>query len=156
VPAFVAGVREARTEPPGFGHRVYRTYDPRARILREHAAEVFAVTGRPRVFETALSLERAAARMPTSSSARSTRAVDFYETIIYHAIGLPRGDVPVLFAIPRFIGWAAQWEEMMRDPSSGRTAPRQIYVGPGRVRMWRSTGVAEGRRIAALVVRHGE
>ena len=131
VPAFVAGVREARTEPPGFGHRVYRTYDPRARILREHAAEVFAVTGRPRVFETALALERAAAEDAYFVERALYPTVDFYETIIYHAIGFPAEMFPVLFAIPRFIGWAAQWEEMMRDPEQRTYRPRQIYVGPG-------------------------
>ena len=130
VPAYVAKARDTRREPPGFGHRVYRTYDPRARILREHASKVFAVTGRPRIFETALALENATAVDPYFIEHALYPTVDFYETILYHAMGFPPEMFPVLFAIPRFIGWAAQWDEMMRDPEQGTYRPRQIYVGP--------------------------
>jgi citrate synthase len=129
VPAFLEEAARLRTEPPGFGHRVYRTYDPRARILREHATQVFAVTGRPRMFETALALEAAAAENAYFIDCALYPTVDFYETIIYHAIGFPPEMFPVLFAIPRFVGWAAQWDEMMRDPEQRTYRPRQLYTG---------------------------
>jgi citrate synthase len=129
VPAFVADAARSRAEPPGFGHRVYRTYDPRARILREHAAKVFAVTGRPRIFETALALEDAAVSDAYFIEHALYPTVDFYETIIYHAIGFPPEMFPVLFAIPRFVGWAAQWNEMMTDTQQRTYRPRQLYTG---------------------------
>jgi citrate synthase len=129
VPAFIAGVRAGRGEPPGFGHRVYRTYDPRARILRAHAEQVFAVVGRPAVFETALELERVAAQDSYFVDQGLYPTVDFYETIIYHAVGFPTEMFPVLFAMPRFVGWLAQWDEMIRDPEQRTYRPRQIYVG---------------------------
>ncbi len=131
VPAFVAEAARRRSEPPGFGHRVYRTYDPRARILREHASKVFAVTGRPRIFETALALEEAAAKDAYFIEHALYPTVDFYETIIYHAIGFPPEMFPVLFAIPRFVGWAAQWSEMMSDSEQRTYRPRQLYTGVG-------------------------
>jgi citrate synthase len=130
VPAFVDETARLAKEPPGFGHRVYRTYDPRARILREHAAKVFAVTGRPEIFETALALEEAAAKSAYFIDHALYPTVDFYETIIYHAIGFPPEMFPVLFAIPRFVGWAAQWDEMMTDPEQRTYRPRQVYTGP--------------------------
>jgi len=131
VPAFVAETAKARREPPGFGHRVYRTYDPRARILREHAGKVFAVTGRPGIFETALALEEAAAKDAYFIEHALYPTVDFYETIIYHAMGFPPEMFPVLFAIPRFVGWVAQWDEMMSDPQQRTYRPRQLYIGLG-------------------------
>ena len=131
VPAFVAEAARTRREPPGFGHRVYRTYDPRARILRDHATKVFAVTGRPRIFETALALEEAAAKDAYFIEHALHPTVDFYETIIYHAIGFPPEMFPVLFAIPRFVGWAAQWNEMMSDSEQRTYRPRQLYTGVG-------------------------
>ncbi len=130
VPAFVAEAARTASEPPGFGHRVYRTYDPRARILREHATKVFAVTGQPQIFETALALEAAAAKDAYFIEQALYPTVDFYETIIYHAIGFPPEMFPVLFAIPRFVGWAAQWNEMMSDPQHRTYRPRQLYTGP--------------------------
>ncbi|MEO6028837.1 MAG: citrate/2-methylcitrate synthase [Candidatus Binatia bacterium] len=130
VPAFVAEAARTASEPPGFGHRVYRTYDPRARILREHASKVFAVTGQPPIFETALALEEAAAKDAYFIEQALYPTVDFYETIIYHAIGFPPEMFPVLFAIPRFVGWAAQWNEMMSDPQQRTYRPRQLYTGP--------------------------
>jgi citrate synthase len=129
VAAFVADAARRKLEPPGFGHRVYRTYDPRARILREHATKVFAVTGRPKIFETALALEEAAAKDAYFIANALYPTVDFYETIIYHAIGFPPEMFPVLFAIPRFVGWAAQWNEMMTDASQRTYRPRQLYTG---------------------------
>jgi citrate synthase len=129
IPDFLTRVRDRRIEPPGFGHRVYRTYDPRARILREHAQQVFAVTGEPAIFETALALDEAAAQDAYFQERALYPTVDFYETIIYQAMGFPAEMFPVLFAIPRFVGWAAQWDEMMRDPEQQTYRPRQVYTG---------------------------
>jgi citrate synthase len=129
VPRFLAAVRDAGVEPPGFGHRVYRTLDPRARILREQAKKVFAVTGDRRVLDTALALEEAAAEDAYFLEHSYYPTVDLYEAIIYHALGFPTEMFPVLFAIPRFAGWAAQWDEMMRDPEQLTYRPRQLYVG---------------------------
>jgi len=131
VRAYLGTVRDSGIEPPGFGHRVYRTYDPRARILRELAKRVFEVTGGSRLFETALALEAAAAADAYFVERALYPIVDFYETIVYDAIGFPPEMFPVLFAIPRFIGWLAQWDEMMRDAEQRTYRPRQIYVGPG-------------------------
>ncbi len=129
VPAFMAETARLRSEPPGFGHRVYRTYDPRARILRDLAEKIFEVTGRPRIFETALALEQAAADDAYFVEQSLYPTVDFYETIIYDAIGFPPEMFPVLFAIPRFVGWAAQWDEMMSDAEQRTYRPRQLYTG---------------------------
>jgi len=129
VPAFLERVRREGREPPGFGHRVYRTYDPRARILRDLATHVVAARGEAGLFETALALEAAAAEDAYFVEHAFYPTVDFYEAIIYLALGFPTEMFPVLFAIPRFIGWAAQWEEMMRDPEQRTFRPRQIYVG---------------------------
>ncbi len=129
IPAFLEGVKQRREEPPGFGHRLYRTYDPRARILRAEAEKVFAVTGRPWMFDIALQLDEAAGRDAYFIEHALYPIVDYYEAIIYHAIGFPPELFPVLFAIPRFIGWAAQWEEMFADPNQRTYRPRQIYTG---------------------------
>lgn len=129
VPRFIEHVKAAQIEPPGFGHRVYRTYDPRARILREKAEQVFEVTGRPAIFDVALELDRQTALDPYFASQNLYPIVDFYEAIIYHAIGFQADLFPVLFAIPRFIGWVAQWDEMLSDPKYRAYRPRQIYCG---------------------------
>ncbi len=126
---YVHWARDAGAEPPGFGHRVYRTYDPRARILRDLATKVVAARGGSRLFETALALEEAAAKDEYFLERGYHPTVDFYEAIVYQALGFPTEMFPVLFAIPRFVGWAAQWEEMMRDPEQSTYRPRQIYVG---------------------------
>jgi len=129
VTQYVQWARDAGVEPPGFGHRVYRTYDPRARILRELATKVIDARGGSRLFETALALEEAAAKDEYFLEHGYHPTVDFYEAIVYQALGFPTEMFPVLFAIPRFVGWAAQWEEMMRDPEQPTYRPRQIYVG---------------------------
>jgi len=129
VPAFLERVRAENLHPPGFGHRIYRTYDPRARILRAQAEKVFAVTGKPPIFDIALELDRRASDDPYFQERSLYPIIDYYEAIIYHAIGFASELFPVLFAIPRFIGWAAQWDEMMADPEVPRYRPRQIYAG---------------------------
>jgi citrate synthase len=129
IPAFVERVKANKEEPPGFGHRLYRTYDPRARILRSEAEKVFAVTGRPKIFDIALRLDEAASADAYFLDHALYPIVDYYEAIIYHAIGFPPELFPVLFAIPRFIGWVSQWDEMFGDPNQRTYRPRQIYTG---------------------------
>lgn len=131
IDAFVERVKARREEPPGFGHRLYRTYDPRARILRKEAEKVFAVTGQPAIFEIALRLDDRTQADPYFAEQSLHPIVDYYEAIIYHAIGFPPELFPVLFALPRFVGWVSQWEEMLTDPTQRTFRPRQIYTGAG-------------------------
>lgn len=130
VPSFIEQVKAKNAEPPGFGHRLYQTYDPRARILRSLAESLFKALPRPEIFDVALALDEAACKDPYFTGHTLYPIIDYYEAVIYHGIGFPRELFPVLFAIPRFIGWAAQWDEMMRDPTSRTFRPRQIYTGP--------------------------
>jgi citrate synthase len=116
----------------GFGHRVYKSYDPRARIIKRTADEVFAVTGRNPLLDIALELERIALEDDYFVSRRLYPNVDFYSGLIYQAMGFPVEMFPVLFAIPRTVGWLAQWDEMMHDPDQKIARPRQIYIGEGR------------------------
>lgn len=129
IDAFLDRVKARREEPPGFGHRLYRTYDPRARILRREAEKVFAVTGRPEIFDIALRLDDRAQEDPYFAEQSLYPIVDYYEAIIYHAIGFPVELFPVLFALPRFVGWVSQWEEMLADPTQRTFRPGQIYTG---------------------------
>lgn len=130
VPAWVERVKKDRLEPAGFGHRLYRAYDPRARILRLEAERLFDVVERPEVFDIALRLDDVATRDPYFIEHALYPIVDFYEAVLYDAMGFPQNMFPVLFAIPRFIGWAAQWEEMIGDPLQQTYRPQQLYVGP--------------------------
>lgn len=130
IPAFLDRVRREKRSVPGFGHRVYRTLDPRARILREEAARLFTVTGRPPLFDLALELDARTESDPYFQERGLRPFVDFYEAILYHAMGFPTQMFPVLFAIPRFIGWVAQWNEMMSEPRLLTYRPTQIYTGP--------------------------
>jgi len=132
VPAFVRRVKSGETRLLGFGHRVYRAYDPRAKIVRELAPQVFAVTGRNPLLDVALELERIALADDYFVSRSLYPNVDFYSGLIYQAMGFPTAMFPVLFAIPRTVGWLAQWEEMLIDPESRIVRPRQIYLGPAR------------------------
>jgi citrate synthase len=129
IDAFLERVKANREEPPGFGHRLYRTYDPRARILRQEAEKVFAVTGRPKIFDIALLLDDKAQTDPYFAEQSLYPIVDYYEAIIYDAMGFPRELFPVLFALPRFVGWVSQWEELIADPHQRTYRPRQIYSG---------------------------
>jgi citrate synthase len=113
----------------GFGHRVYKSYDPRARIIKETADQVFEVTRRNPLLDIALELERIALEDDYFVSRRLYPNVDFYSGLIYQAMGFPVDMFPVLFAIPRTAGWLAQWDEMLRDPDQKIARPRQIYVG---------------------------
>ena len=113
----------------GFGHRVYKNYDPRAKIIKEVADEVFEVTGRSALLDIALELERIALADDYFISHKLYPNVDFYSGIIYQAMGFPMDMFPVLFAIPRTSGWIAQWDEMLTDADQKLARPKQIYLG---------------------------
>jgi citrate synthase len=133
VPAFITAVKRGDGRRlMGFGHRVYKSYDPRARIIKQTADEVFEVTGRNPLLEIAIELERIALQDDYFISRKLYPNVDFYSGLIYQAMGFPVSMFPVLFAIPRTVGWLAQWDEMLRDGEQKIARPRQIYVGPPR------------------------
>jgi citrate synthase len=131
VPAFIKDVKQSGGEVKlmGFGHRVYKNYDPRARIIKEMADQVFAVTGRSSMLDVALELERIALEDEYFLSRKLYPNVDFYSGLIYQAMGFPLDMFPVLFAIPRMSGWLAQWEEMVEDKDQKIARPRQVYLG---------------------------
>jgi citrate synthase len=129
IPEFIQRVKNGEGKLMGFGHRVYKNYDPRARIIKRIAEEVFEVTGRNRLLDIALELERIALEDEYFISRKLYPNVDFYSGIIYQAMGLPVAMFPVMFAIPRTVGWLAQWQEMITDPEQKITRPRQIFVG---------------------------
>jgi citrate synthase len=132
VPAFIKRVKAGEGRLMGFGHRVYKSYDPRAKIIKRIADLVFEVTGKNPLLEMALELERIALQDDYFVSRKLYPNVDFYSGLIYQAMGFPVDMFPVLFAIPRTAGWIAQWEEMLTDPDQKIARPRQIYVGPQR------------------------
>src|SRR5436309_374181 len=131
VPDFVKSVKEGHGRIQGFGHRVYKNYDPRARIIKQVADEVFEVTGKNPLLDIALKLEEIALSDEYFTSRKLYPNVDFYSGIIYQAMGLPVDMFPVLFAIPRTSGWLAQWEEMLLDGEQKIARPRQVYLGSG-------------------------
>lgn len=132
VPAFVQAVKSKKVRLMGFGHRVYKSYDPRARIIRKVAEEVFSILGREPLIEIAVELERIALSDPYFKSRSLYPNVDFYSGLIYKAMGFPTDFFPVLFAIPRTAGWLAHWNEFIDDPERVIVRPRQVYLGPGR------------------------
>ena len=113
----------------GFGHRVYKNYDPRARIIKRIADEVFEVTGRNPLLDIALEVERIALEDDYFVKRKLYPNVDFYSGIMYQAMGFRPEMFTVLFAIPRTVGWLAQWQEMLEDPEQKIARPRQIYTG---------------------------
>ena len=129
IPGFIKRVKAGEGRLMGFGHRVYKSYDPRAKIIKRMADLVFEVTGKNPLLETALELERIALEDEYFVSRRLYPNVDFYSGLIYQAMGFPLDMFPVLFAIPRTAGWMAQWEEMLTDPEQKIARPRQIYIG---------------------------
>jgi citrate synthase len=134
VPEFIKRVKAGNggVRLMGFGHRVYKSYDPRAKVIKKIADLVFAVTGKNPLLEIALELERIALQDDYFMSRKLYPNVDFYSGLIYQAMGFPLEMFPVLFAIPRTAGWIAQWEEMLLDPEQKIARPRQIYTGPQR------------------------
>ena len=131
IPEFIQQVKEGKAKLMGFGHRVYKNYDPRAKIIKRMADEVFEVTRPSELLPIALELERIALEDEYFVSRRLYPNVDFYSGLIYQAIGFPVEMFPVLFAIPRTSGWLAQWQEMRGDPEQKIARPRQLYLGPG-------------------------
>jgi citrate synthase len=131
VPEFIKRVKsgEGKDRLMGFGHRVYKSYDPRAKVIKKIADLVFTVTGKNPLLEIALELERIALQDEYFVSRKLYPNVDFYSGLIYQAMGFPTEMFPVLFAIPRTAGWIAQWEEMLVDPEQKIARPRQIYTG---------------------------
>lgn len=129
IPAYIERVKSGEFRLMGFGHRVYKNYDPRANIIKQIADEVFDITGRNPLLEIALELEKIALEDEYFVSRKLYPNVDFYSGIIYQAMGLPVTMFPVLFAIPRTAGWLAQWVEMLTDKEQAIARPRQVYLG---------------------------
>ena len=131
IPAFVKKVKNGEGRLMGFGHRVYKSYDPRATVIKKTAYDVFEVTGKNPRLEVALELERIALQDEYFVSRKLYPNVDFYSGLIYEAMGFAPAMFPVLFAIGRTVGWIAQWEEMLKDKEQRIARPRQVYLGEG-------------------------
>jgi citrate synthase len=144
IPEFIRDVKGGKAKLMGFGHRVYKNYDPRATILKQMADEVFAVTRPSPLQPVALELERIALQDEYFVTRKLYPNVDSYSGLIYQAMGFPVEMFPVLFAIPRMSGWLAQWQEMRDDPEQKIARPRQLYQGAGQ-----RAYVEMGRRAAA-------
>jgi citrate synthase len=129
IPAYIETVKRGETLLEGFGHRVYKNFDPRAQIIKQTAEEVFAVTGRSPLLDIALKLEEIALKDEYFISRRLYPNVDFYSGLIYQAMGFPTEMFTVLFAIPRISGWMAHYQELL-DQDAKIARPRQLYVGP--------------------------
>jgi len=129
VPSFIERVKKGESRLMGFGHRVYKNYDPRARLIKRIAYEVFEVTGRNPLLDVALELERIALEDDYFVSRRLYPNVDFYSGLIYEAMRFPIVMFPTLFAIARVAGWLAQWQEMLADNEQKIARPRQVYTG---------------------------
>jgi citrate synthase len=129
IPAYIEQIKAGHGKLMGFGHRIYKNYDPRARIIKWVADQVFQVTGRNPKLDIALELERIALEDEYFIKRKLYPNVDFYSGIIYQAMGFDPAMFTVLFAIPRTVGWLAQWQEMITDPEQKIARPRQIYIG---------------------------
>lgn len=129
IPQFIEDVKNKKGLLYGFGHRVYKNYDPRAKIVKKIAEEVFEITGKEELIEIAVELERIALSDPYFIERKLYPNVDFYSGIIYKAMGFPTDMFPVLFMIPRVVGWLAHWNEFLDDPENKIVRPRQHYVG---------------------------
>jgi citrate synthase len=130
VPAFLEEVRSGKgTRLMGFGHRVYKNYDPRATLIKQTAYDVFEVTGKNPLLDIALKLEETALADPYFIDHKLYPNVDFYSGLIYQALGFPVAMFTVLFAIPRTVGWLAHWQELLADKDQRISRPRQMYVG---------------------------
>jgi len=155
VPAAIKDFKAGNGRLMGFGHRVYRNYDPRGTIIKKLAYDVFEVTGKNPLIDIALELERIALQDDYFVSRKLYPNVDFYSGIIYQAMSFPVTMFPVLFAIPRVSGWLAQWAEMVRDPEQKISRPRQLYLGEGE-RSWtpieqRSEPVEREEAVSTLI-----
>ena len=130
IPGFIDDVKGGKGRLMGFGHRVYKNYDPRAKIIKDLAYQVFEVTGKNPLLEIALELEKIALEDDYFVSRKLYPNVDFYSGLIYQSMNFPMTMFPVLFAIGRTAGWLAHWNEMFTDPDTKIARPRQIYTGP--------------------------
>ncbi len=130
IPQFIEEVKAGGGRLMGFGHRVYKSYDPRAKLIKKVADEVFEQTGLNPKLEIALELERIALEDDYFIKRKLYPNVDFYSGLIYQAMGYPTEYFTVLFALGRMPGWLAQWEEMLLDKDQKIARPRQIYTGP--------------------------
>ena len=131
IPDFIAGVKDGNERLMGFGHRVYKNYDPRAKIIKQTAYDVFEVTGKNPLLDIALKLEEVALSDDYFVSRKLYPNVDFYSGLIYQALGFPVAMFTVLFAIPRTVGWLAHWQELLQDKDQKISRPRQWYTGVG-------------------------
>ena len=129
IPAFLEKVKAREAKLMGFGHRVYKNYDPRARIIKKHVDEVLEATGDNPLLDIAVELEKQALDDDFFTSRKLYPNVDFYSGLIYEALGIPTNMFTVVFAIPRTSGWVAQWMELNEDPEQKIARPRQIYTG---------------------------
>jgi len=132
IPKFIENVKNKKARLMGFGHRIYKNYDPRAKIVREIADTVFNIVGREPLIEIAEELEKRALSDPYFIKRKLYPNVDFYSGLIYKALGFPTDFFPVLFAIPRTVGWLAHWNEYLDDPENRIARPRQVYLGPSK------------------------
>jgi citrate synthase len=130
VPDFIEGVKNGKERLMGFGHRVYKNYDPRATIIKKACDDVFEVVGVNPLLKIAVELEKIALEDDYFVSRKLYPNVDFYTGLIYRAMGFPTKMFTVLFAIGRLPGWIAQWQEMINDPQTRIGRPRQLYTGP--------------------------
>lgn len=131
IPSFVEQVKARKVRLMGFGHRVYKSYDPRAKIIRKVAEEVFSILGKEPLIEVAVALEKIALSDPYFVQRNLYPNVDFYSGLIYKAMGFPTDFFPILFTIPRTVGWLAHWNEFLDDPENRIVRPFQVYLGPG-------------------------
>merc|ERR1719436_987424 len=129
IPEFIEKVKARKVRLMGFGHRVYKNYDPRARIVRNIAKRVFDITGREPLIDVAEALEKVALEDDFFKKRKLYPNVDFYSGLIYKAMGFPTDMFPVLFAIPRAVGWLSHWNEFLDDPENRIVRPRQVYLG---------------------------
>lgn len=129
IPEFIEGVKNRKRKMSGFGHRVYKNYDPRAKVIRKLAEEVFSIVGRDPLIEVAVALEKAALADEYFVQRKLYPNVDFYSGLIYRAMGFPTEFFPVLFAIPRMAGYLAHWRESLDDPDTKIMRPQQVYTG---------------------------
>ncbi|MFL5830092.1 MAG: citrate/2-methylcitrate synthase, partial [Solirubrobacteraceae bacterium] len=129
IPDFMQGVKDGKERLMGFGHRVYKNYDPRAKIIKKACEEVFEVTGKNPLLDIATELEKIALEDDYFIERKLYPNVDFYSGLIYEALGMPVEMFPVMFAIGRTSGWIAQWLEMIDDKEQKIARPRQIYTG---------------------------
>ena len=132
IPEFIQGVKDKKYKLMGFGHRVYKNYDPRAKVMQESAHEVLKAVGDPNdpLLQVAMELEKVALNDEYFIERKLFPNVDFYSGITLSAMGFPTTMFTVLFSLARTVGWIAQWQEMMEDPSQKIGRPRQLYTGP--------------------------